>query len=129
MSQGRGKRLLAVLTALGFAGATVNPHALDPCPIHSPEMVHCMSAHTDCPPGGMSHDADHAGHNHHGHTCCCVGACCCTSAPTVTPTRLVALPVVPVAIARTVISTDRALPPAAPYYRLPPPLGPPAFHV
>jgi hypothetical protein len=90
---------------------------------------------TDAMPAGhQGHDrsAPDAGHGggHHGHQCTCPGTCCTTGLVSVPPGRLVAIPVVPVAIAAAAPLVYRDVAPrAAPDVVIPPPLGPPAQSV
>lgn len=86
------------------------------------------------PAGHQGHhgDAPDAGHGggHHGHQCTCPGACCMTGPVSVPAGRLVAIPVVPVAIAAAAPLVYRDVAPrAAPDVVIPPPLGPPAQSV
>lgn len=80
--------------------------------------------------GHRGHDGDASGgghSNHHGHQCTCPGACCTTGMVSVPAGRLVAIPIVPVAIAAAAPLMFRDVAPrAAPDVVIPPPLGPPA---
>jgi hypothetical protein len=121
-------RMLATVTATGYFAATASPYALTACPLHGggPQG---SSSHMDCAGMHMEHHPGDKTQQHSGHNCCCMGACCCTAMVSLPPGRLTALPVVPVAIAQAIGSTDLLPPTAAPDYRLPPPLGPPSLRV
>jgi hypothetical protein len=128
-----------VATAVMTAWLTFN--IADPAGLHAHCPVHGA--------GGGAHSASahfhgsHARHHGHGpapvshhesdpaqHQCCCFGACCCAAALTVTPDRLVALPVVPVVVVRpTVARTDEAPRITRSDVVLPPPVGPPSLEV
>jgi hypothetical protein len=86
-------------------------------------------AHHGTPVGGTgtSHDPHH-GRDHHGHQCTCPGVCCAIGAITTPVGRLVAIPVVPVALATTAPRVEHDTPiRAAPDVVLPLPLGPPTL--
>jgi hypothetical protein len=134
------RRPLLVRVLTGFLGlwfaASMSGVALQACPEHGgvmPGMVagaHHQGA-TDC--GGSAQAGNHGTSQdcHHGHhQCTCPGSCCATGMVTLAADRLVAIPVVPVAVAAPAaapVSDVRAV--AAPDVALPPPLGPPAFQV
>ena len=122
---------MAAVTAAGFAVASLNPYALTAGPLLG-ALPHGSAAHADCAGMQMEHHMEHhkGDTDHHsGHSCCCMGACCCTAIVSVPPGRLTVLLVVPVVIARAIISTEPVRPATAPDYRLPPPLGPPSLRV
>jgi len=83
------------------------------------------------PVASAHHDATapSGGHSHHaGHQCTCPGDCCGTAAMALAERPIVALPVVPVAVAAQqptpAVGAPRA---SATHLRLPLPLGPPAL--
>ena len=124
--------------------ASISGIALQACPTHG-EVMPLMAgdmhhAGTDCTGSGArlpsesgtpSHSHHGTGHDcHHGHQCTCPGTCCATGIVTLAAGRLVAIPVVSVAVATispAPVSDVRAV--AAPDVALPPPLGPPALQV
>jgi len=108
----------------GVAGASMDHDIAMP-------MADDMSA--AMPAGHRGHDAGTttSGHSgHQGHQCTCPGACCTTGLVSVPAGRMVAIPVVPVAIAAAAPLVYRDVAPrAAPDVVIPPPLGPPAQSV
>ena len=86
-------------------------------------------AHDGAPAGGTDPSPDpHHGPGHHGHQCTCPGVCCAIGAITAPVGRLVAIPVVPVALAAAAPRAERDAPiRAAPDVVLPLPLGPPTL--
>lgn len=131
--------LSRIATAVMAAWLAVN--LTDPAGLHAHCPVHGAGAADHSADGHMhgSH-TEHYGHgtgpgSHHEsdpaqHQCCCIGACFCTAALTVTPERLVALPVVPVVVIRpTIAEVDETPRVARPDLVLPPPLGPPSLQV
>jgi hypothetical protein len=123
--------------------ASISGVALQACPTHGmmmPDMVAgshhdggCGGADTQMPAeqNAPSQSQQNAGHDcHHGHQCTCPGTCCTTGVVSLAAGRLVAIPVVPIAVAAVAfapVSDVRAV--AAPDVALPPPLGPPAVQV
>ena len=121
MLRSRWRRLLATLTGTWVLVIAASPVPLWSCPEHG-------SHHA-----AMSHDMGHMDHHapaSHSHQCTCPGCCCGVAAVSLTPGRLVSLPVVPVAIVAQA-TTPTLGPPRerAPHLRLPLPLGPPAIRV
>jgi hypothetical protein len=125
--------------------ASISGVALQACPTHGGMMMPGMAtgSHHDAGCGGAdshqmpgaptapSQNGQGAGHDcHHGHQCTCPGTCCTTGVVSLAAGRLVAIPVVPIAVAAVAfapVSDVRAV--AAPDVALPPPLGPPAVQV
>jgi len=109
----------------GVASAHMDHH--DAMPASGPMMDAMPASHQGHHEGAP--DAGHGG-GHHGHQCTCPGACCTTGLVSVPAGRLVAIPVVPVAIAAAAPLVYRDVAPrAAPDVVIPPPLGPPAQSV
>jgi hypothetical protein len=119
-------RLLSALMGIVFVLATTAPMSGHPCQAQG-------GAREAMPPmPGMPaapHDHDHS--RHHSHPCSCIDSCCGATVVTVANDRLVALPIVPiavVAVTRAIVSAT--LRPTQPDgVVLPPPLGPPALLV
>jgi hypothetical protein len=137
-----GRALTGVLGL--WLTASISGVALQACPTHGGVMP-LMGANmhhtgTDCSgpsaqlpgeSGTPNQSQQGTGHDcHHGHQCTCPGTCCATGVMTLAAGRLVAIPVVPVAVAAVTsapVNDVRAV--AAPDVALPPPLGPPALQV
>jgi hypothetical protein len=114
------RRLSALLIGLAFVFATTEPLGAHHCQFHDG-----ITAETAGMPGMAHHHAPAKGHSHQ---CTCLGASCCAVAITTPSDRLVALPVVPVAIVRSAAVVLRAevRPASHEDVLLPPPLGPTA---
>lgn len=146
MRRSPAQRILAGLFGLWMI-VTVSGVALQACPEHGGGWMGGAGASTGTHDAAMPMDADLAaampmshGHDahsqgtghgsHHGHQCTCPGACCTTGLVSVPPGRLVAIPIVPVAVAATPSLVYRDVAPrAAPDVVVPFPLGPPAQNV
>lgn len=119
------RRLLSALLGLMFVLATGIPMSDHPCMTRdgTPAAMAPMTGMSDAP---HQHD-----HSHSSHRCACLDSCSCATVVTIARDRLVALPIVPiavVAVARPAVGT--APRPAQPdAVVLPPPLGPPALRV
>jgi hypothetical protein len=117
-------RLLSALMAIAFVLATTNPMSGHTCMAQS-------SAGEAMPPMPGMPAAPHDHSRHQSQPCSCLDSCSCATAVTIANDRLVALPIVPIAV----VATSRAmvsatLRPAQPDdVVLPPPLGPPALLV
>src|ERR1700722_19976041 len=117
MRRSLAQRFLAGLFGL-WTIVTVSGVSLQACPEHGGGWLGGVASagmdhHDATPAGGLMTDAMPAGHQdhtggapdaghgsgHHGHQCTCPGTCCMTGPVSVPAGRLVAIPVVPVAIA------------------------------
>ena len=119
-------RLLSAYMGIVFVLATTDPMSGRPCQTRegASEAMPAM-------PGMPAMPHDHDSSPHHSHRCACLDSCCCAVVVTIANDRLVALPIVPIAVIampRTIISSTRR--PSQPdSVVLPPPIGPPASHV
>ena len=117
-------RLLSALMGIVFVLATNDPMSGHPCMAQG-------SAREAMPPmpGMLAAPHDHS--RHQSQPCACLDSCSCAVAVTIAEDRLVALPIVPIAVVamtRPIVSaTMRPTQPDS--VVLPPPLGPPALLV
>jgi hypothetical protein len=118
------RRVLAALVGIAFLLAMTDPMFSHGCLIHDAvaQTTASMPGMPGMPdmPGGTQ---DHGHTPDHGHQCCV--ASCCASLLTIATGRLVALPVVPIAIVATTVAPKTPRPPKPDGVVLPPPLGPP----
>jgi len=117
-------RLLSALMGIVFVLATTAPMSGHPC------MTQDSAGEAMPPMPGMP-AAPHDHSRHHSQPCACLDSCSCATALTIAKDRLVALPIVPIAVVvmthATVSATLRPTQPES--VVLPPPLGPPALLV
>jgi len=121
-------RLLSALMGIVFVLATTAPMSGHPCQAQGArEAMPPMPGMPGMP--AAPHDHDHS--QHHSHPCSCIDSCSCATVVTAAEDRLVALPVVPIAVvAMTRAMVSATLRPTQPDgVVLPPPLGPPALLV
>jgi hypothetical protein len=141
MRRRRWHRIVAALIGGWTLVLSTSSVAMAACPTHG-ATTHGATTHGATTHGAsahavlmaampMHHDATapSGGHSHHaGHQCTCPGDCCGTAAMALADRPIVALPVVPVAVAaqqpRPAVGAPRA---SATHHRLPRPLGPPAL--
>ena len=120
------RRLLSALVGIMFVLATGIPMSDHPCMTQdgASEAMPLMASMPAAP-----HQHDHS--RHQSHRCVCLDSCSCATVVTVSRDRLVALPVVPIAVvASSCAMESTTLRPAQPdAVVLPPPLGPPALLV
>lgn len=119
--------MVAALIGAWMVIILTTPMAVFACPAHGDPngiMPHSM---TQMDMGGSQHSTQHGGK----HAQCTCPGCCCGVAPVgLTAGRLVALPVVPLAVvAATPVPPVGAPRDLAPPHRQPLPLGPPALRV
>lgn len=118
------RRLLAALVGIAFLLGTTDPMASHGCATHDgvAQTTATMPGMPGMPdmPGGTHDHGRTPDHNHQ----CCLGSCC-ASLLTIAGARLVALPVVPIAIATTTVAPTTPRPAKPDGVVLPPPLGPP----
>jgi hypothetical protein len=122
----RWRRLVAALTGAWMFVILTTPLALWACPAHGgqhavmSQMSQMDMAHMD-----MANHKDQRGHQHE---CTCPGCCCGVAPVGLASGRLVALPVVPIAIVAQAPQPPVGAPrPRTSHHRLPLPQGPPAL--
>jgi hypothetical protein len=115
-------RLLSALMGIVFVLATNDPMSGHPCMAQG-------SAREAMPPmpGMLAAPHDHS--RHQSQPCACLDSCSCAAAVTIATDRLVALPIVPIAVVAVTRAIESATlrPPQPDSVVLPPPLGPPAL--
>ena len=119
-------RLLSALMGIVFVLATTAPMSGHPC-----QAQDSRSEAMPPMPGMPAAPNDHDHSRHHSHPCSCIDSCSCATMVTGAEDRLVALPIVPIAmVAATRAIVSATLRPTQPDgVVLPPPLGPPALLV
>ena len=118
------RRLLSALMGIVFVIATTAPMSGHPC------MAQDGAREAMPPmPGMPAMPHDHS--RHQSQPCSCLDSCSCAVAVTIAKDRLVALPIVPIAVVAVTRAIESAtLRPTQPdSVVLPPPLGPPALLV
>ena len=132
MRRRRLYRLVALPLSLWFVALATDVGGIDACPMHD-AMTHAMSAsamaHMAMPQTpAVERGSDAPAPAPHGPMqCTCMGLCCGCAMATLPTTP--ASPVVVASVVRQAVPIERSARPlaAAPHFRLPPSIGPPAL--